>query len=110
MSAQILPVTSDPNQTFTCVLNIKEENKRYKFIFRFNEIAQYWVMEMIDDDGNNLVAGLPLVPGEYPAANILEQYSYLGIGDAYLINTAGTDEQYPSEDTLGEDWKLVWYE
>lgn len=107
---QILPITSDANQTFTCTLSINNENISFVFNFIFNEIAQYWCMSMQDSNGNNIISSVPLVPGIYPAANILEQYAYLGIGSAYLINVDGTTEEYPSESTLGVYWKLVWYE
>ena len=58
--------------------------------------------------GKPLLASLPLVPGMYPAGNLLSQYAYLGIGAAYLFPVTATAEEWPGETTIGTDWALIW--
>jgi hypothetical protein len=61
-----------------------------------------------DDTGANILASIPLVPGNYPGSNLLGQYSYAKIGVVYLINATGIKEGWPSISTLSTDWALVW--
>ena len=42
-----------------------------------------------DRNGNLLVDSVPMLTGYYPAANLLCQFVYLGIGSAYIINASG---------------------
>jgi hypothetical protein len=112
---QILPLTNDPNQTFEATLNVDNHNVTYDFNLRFNEIANYWVMTIKDPTTNSIILdSIPLVTGDYPAANLLKQYAYLGIGSMWLINISNVPaivEQkinYPNNIDLGVDFKLIW--
>jgi hypothetical protein len=108
MAFQLLPMNSRDNQTFQAVLSINGINKTLQFFVRWNEIAEYWTMRITDPATSEvLIDSMPLVTGDYPAANILGQYTYLGIGKAYLINI-GNVSANPSHTDLGTNFLLVW--
>lgn len=106
---QVIPVTSLPNQTFQMILDVDGKNITLGFKFSYSEAADYWVMTVYDP-GNNmcLLDSIPLLSGQYPAANILEQYAYLGIGSAVLVPTAQIDAEGPDDTTLGTEFVLLW--
>lgn len=109
MADTLVPVTSDPNQSFPVTLNINNTNKDFILKFRYNSVAEYWIMDILDATTNEyFLSSIPLVPGNYPAGNLLSQYNYLKIGSAYIIPDGQISEQYPSEYTLGAGWSLVW--
>ncbi len=108
MANQIIPLTTDPNQTFQTTLTVDGKNITLTFDLRYNEEAGCWIMGIEDADGNLLLDSVPLVPGKYPAANILAQHAYLGIGSAYIINTANSSADHPDDTNLGTDFVLVW--
>lgn len=108
MATQIIPLTSDPNQTMQTTVNVNSKNVTLQLMLRYNETANYWVMTVSDSQSNKLVDSIPLITGDYPSGNILEQYAYLGIGSAFVIKTGGTAADYPGSDQLGTDFALVW--
>ncbi|TWH46327.1 hypothetical protein [Sporomusa sp. KB1] len=109
MAYQKIPLTTAPNQKFTCTLQIDGQNKALSFFVAWNSIAGYWIMGITDEATNNvLLSSIPLIPGDPPAANILEQYSYLGIGSAYVVNTGNSATEFPNDSNLGVDWILIW--
>ncbi|MCL2085177.1 MAG: hypothetical protein FWH06_07985 [Oscillospiraceae bacterium] len=56
-----------------------------------------------------LIDSLPILAGEYPAANLLEQYAYLNIGSAVVAETGASDKYAnPDDTTLGKSYQLVW--
>ncbi len=109
MAFQVLPVDASPNQTFTSTLSIGGVNKRLSFGLSYNETGGYWVMRISDPaSGAVLLDSLPLLPGEDPAANLLGQYAYLGIGSLYLVNQSNTPADRPDDKNLGTAFVLVW--
>ena len=109
MNLYQIPINSSPNQTFTSVVPVDGKNINLSFFLRFSEVAGYWLMDIGDATTDTpLLASIPLVPGVYPADNLLGQYAYLGIGSAYIVNSTNTTEEWPGESTLGNDWQLVW--
>lgn len=111
--AQIIPVDSSPNQEFQTTLNVDGSNITLRFKFRYNDIAEYWVMTIIDASTDEIVLdSIPLVTFNDPddatlAENILSQYSYLGIGSAYFPNIGNVSDN-PSGADLGINFRLVW--
>lgn len=105
---QILPVTSDPNQTFNITLQINGENIALGFEVRWNPMGHYWVMTIKDDEDNILIDSLPIINGEDLAGNLLSQFDYLEIGSLWLINISGSILDRPDDTTLGKDFLLVW--
>lgn len=108
MPAQLVPVTSDPNQAFSVTLSIDDAPVTLQLRIRFSEMAGYWTLTIKDASGVLLLDSVPMLAGAYPAANILGQFAYLGIGSAYVVNASGVEEDSPSSTNLGSDWVLVW--
>lgn len=103
-----LPITSDPDQTFSCTIPINGKNVTLNFRLRYNDQAGFWWLTISDQSGNILLDSLPLLSPASPNGNILEQYQYLGIGSAYLIKTGSLPDDSPNSSNLGTDFKLLW--
>ena len=101
-------MTNDPNQTFQTTMEVNGKNLTLKFNVRYNEIAGYWVMTVMDSQNNILLDSIPIITGVYPAANILGQYAYLLIGSAVVINNGNAKLDSPDDSTLGTDFLLAW--
>jgi len=109
MSLQLLPVDSSPNQSFQSKLSINDVNITLKFNIRFNEIANYWCMTVSDPaTGIHYITDVPLLAGDYPAGNMLQQVAYLGIGSCFVFNVGGSQDDSPTKDNLGTDFIIVW--
>ena len=111
MPAQILPLTSAPNQGLTASLNVNGGTVNLQIILNFNEMGGFWVLSISDRNGVPLLNSVPLITGAYPGANILAPYQYLEIGSAYVINTSGVIvPDFPNSTDLGAtgDFALLW--
>lgn len=107
MSAQIVPLTSAPNQSFTAQLTVNGQPLTLNIALSFSEMAGYWQMAISDSNGNLLLASVALITGWWPSANLLAQYQYLQIGSAYLLNTGNATTDYPGPNNLGQ-FSLLW--
>lgn len=107
MASQIVPLSTDPNQTFQISLAINGGITRLTLTVNYNEMANYWILTVQDVNGVILLASVPLITGVWPAANILEQYQYLNIGSAFILNV-GDPNDYPNADSLGNTFFLLW--
>lgn len=105
--AQIIPLTTSPNQTLNVSLNIDGTVVRLKLFITFSEMSQYWLMSIYDASGKLLLSGIPLITGSWPAANLLCQQSYLRIGSWYVINLGQVSDDYPNADELGSNFLLL---
>lgn len=102
---QIVPITSDPNQTLQSTLSVDGNNITLKFAVRYNEVSRLWVLTVTDGKTDSvLVDSMALVPN----INLMQQFSYMQIGSAFLFNVSNTQDEYPTEDNLGSDFMLVW--
>lgn len=108
MSAQIIPLTSSPNQSFACTLQVDGAALTLNFKIRWSEMAGYWVMSLSDVSNNLLLDSIPLITGWYPGANILGQYAYLKIGSAFILNEGTSNSDYPGRNDLGSNFVLLW--
>lgn len=106
----IIPLTPAPNQTFRCTIPVDGENLPLQFGLRYNQQAKYWTMSVTHGNtGKLLLDSIPIITGEYPAANLLEQYSYLKIGSAVVVPVGPeTSNPEPDDETLGSSFALVW--
>lgn len=103
--AVIIPLTTDPNDTFSSTIPVNRKNTKFYFFLRYNEEAGYWVMDLSDENKEPVVSSVPLISG----INILEQYEYLKIGKAYIIKTDNSLlADKPDTTNLGKAFKLVW--
>ncbi len=105
--AQIINVTSAPNQTLTISPVVDGNTLSLSLSLSYYEMCGYWVMSITDVNGNLLLDSVPLLTGSYPAANILAPYAYLAIGSCYLINQ-GSGDDVPTSTNLGTDFQLLW--
>lgn len=108
MAFKIVPLTTAPNQSLAITLPINGRNLTLGLDISYNAAANYWVMDISDSSGELLLASLPLITGEYPAADILGQYQYLGIGSAVVVNASNTTLDIPDDVSLGVDHFLLW--
>jgi hypothetical protein len=104
----IIPLTAAPNQSLVINPMVDGTPITLTLVLDFNEMAQYWVMAIFDVTGDLLLSSIPLITGSYPAANILGQYGYMGIGAAYIINASNSTLDYPNNTDLGTDFILIW--
>ena len=115
MSVQIIPLDNSPNQSWEVSVNVDGQPTPLGVILRFNEIAQYWVMTITDQNGNLLLDSVPFVTGVAPDGsnlnaiqNLLNQFSYLDIGSAAVLNASGIAADRPNAFDLGTDFLLLW--
>lgn len=108
MADQIVPLTTQPLQTFEIALSVGGKTVRLNLTIRYNEMANYWILTIQDQYGNMILDSIPLITGTWPAANILSQYQYLGIGSCYIINLGNNANDYPDSNSFGSDFVLVW--
>lgn len=106
--ATLIPLVPSQNQSVTCTLPIDNKNVTLSFQFTYNAEGEYWFMSISDKDGNLLLSGVPLVTGDYPAANVLEQYSYLNIGSAVVVPASTSLVGVPGFDDWGSNYYLAW--
>ncbi len=107
MSAQLIPLTQNPNQTFTVQLTVDGQPLTLNFNLSYSVMSGWWQLQVSSAQNAVLIASLPLVTGYYPAANMLAQYGYLQIGSAYLLNTGNAASDYPSANNL-TSFSLLW--
>ena len=98
----IIPIISNK---FTTNLTINGENKTLVLEFNYNAVGDMWKMSILNEIEEVLISNIPLLPTE----NLLEQYSYMNLGSAILIpNTDEIKEEYPSINTLKNNYTLFW--
>jgi hypothetical protein len=108
-SPQIIPLTSNPNQSFQVPLSIDGTVKTLSGFIRYNEIADYWVMTLSDSQGNLILDSIPFVTGNVPSSNILRQFAYLAIGSAFVLNASNVaSPDFPDDTDLGDDFVILW--
>lgn len=101
----IVPLTTSPNQTFTSTIPIDGKAIKFNFFLRYNTEANYWVLDISDSSNNNLLVSVNLICG----LNLLEQYSYLRIGSAYIVKADNSlADDSPNQYNLGTDFQLLW--
>lgn len=106
MSYCIVPLTNQPYSEQEFKLTLKNRrNINIKLKLRYNDLCADWTAEIIDNSTEKtLIDTLPLVPG----VNLLGQFGYLNIGEAYVIPTTDTELMMPDNTTLGSVFALVW--
>jgi hypothetical protein len=104
MTSQI-PVTSNPNQTFTVNIPGNSKNLGLKFQITYNGVAKYWMMTLSDPTSGQIYASnIPLLPGY----DLLKQFQYKNIGSAYIENIGDQTIESPDDTNLGTTFALNW--
>ena len=103
-----IPLTTDPNQTFSVTVPVNGENRNLILNIRYNGVAGYWFMSIKDKvTGNLLIDSLPLITGDYPSGDLLGQYEYLGLGSWTIVKKGTVLTDYPDDTNLGTDFLLI---
>ena len=111
MSDQIVPLDTAPNQTMRVILQVDSTQLTLNYFLYYNEMAECWVVDIYDINGNLVLASTPLLTGIYPAANLLCQQGYMAIGSAYILNMNNEpirDQDMPDNTNLGSGFLLLW--
>jgi hypothetical protein len=112
MSYVTIPLDNSPDQTFSVTVPIDGANRALLIRLRYNLVADYWFMSVSDQNtGELIIDGIPLVTGQYPAADLFRQYAYLGLGSAAIVPAAeflSLDYPDDSDGSLGRDFVLSW--
>jgi len=109
MSFKIIPLTSDPYQSFITTIPVDGKNLKLKLGISYNSSAEYWTMSITDPvTGKLILDGIPLLTGGYPAADLLGQFGYLGLGRATIVNVGNSTMDSPDDTNLGTDFLLAW--
>lgn len=104
-----IPLTNSPNQTFRVSIPVNGENKYFVINLRYNYQASYWVMDISDEQTEKyLVAGVPLLSSTYDFANMLRQFGYKLIGNAYIAPLSNKKLSQPDNENLSSDFVLAW--
>lgn len=106
--SQIVPLTNAPQQTLAVALNVDGNVLRLQLDVYYSEMAGYWLVDISDSAGKLLLASVPMITGDWPAANLLSQFGYLRIGSAYVINLGQVADDYPNSVELGNAFALLW--
>lgn len=93
-----IPLTAD-NQIFS--IQLGEQSLKLRLIYRD---AAGWVMDIMDNRGESIVLGIPLVVG----ANLLEPYSHLGLSGGLMVVSDDEAHEYPTKTNLGSGSHLYF--
>ncbi len=108
MANQVVTLSPQPNQLVTVQLEVDGAALSLNLSIYWYYMAGCWLMDIYSAQGAQLLSGVPMITGSYPAANLLGQYAYLAIGSAYLLNQSGGASDYPSSSNLGTTFVLLW--
>jgi hypothetical protein len=75
-----------------------------KIKLAWNPPLNCWVADLLDATDSAILQGVPLVTG----ANLLEQFSYLGLGGQLLVQTEGDVDAVPTFENLGSEGRLYF--
>lgn len=105
-----IPLDTTPNQEFRVTIGVEDNNIPLIIHLSYNTEGDFWHMDISDGSTSEmLIANVPLVTGEYPAADLLRQFQYLGLGTAVILPiTDKTLSDRPGLADLGADFVLVW--
>ena len=109
MSAQIIPLDDKPNQSFQVSMDIDGHSLTLDITLRYNAMGAYWTMRIANaTTGDIILDSIPLITGDFPAANILGQFPYLKIGSAFVLDVSNSELDFPDNQSLGTDFVLAW--
>lgn len=106
MSFARIPVDCTPFSQTTFKLTLSGgRNINILLKLRYYDLYDLWLADIINNStGEELIVGLPMVLG----INLLEQYQYLDIGEAYLVPIEPSSLMQPDNKTLGSVFVLLW--
>lgn len=90
MAIQEIPLTAD-NQQFGIIL----AGASYRISITWRDA--YWIMDLLNDKGEPVILGIPLVVG----ADLLAQYAYMNLGFKLVVGCDDSAQDYPTKTDLG---------
>lgn len=104
-----VPLTNDPNQSFSITIPVGSLNIALDLFAWWNRIAGYWELNITSTETKQrLLSNLPLLTSGKPPTNLLKQYSYLGIGSAYVLPLSTATTENPGITDWGSNFILLW--
>jgi hypothetical protein len=88
------------NQEF----DISLANVSYHLRIKWNAFSNAWVLYIEDSQQTPIIGGIPMVTG----CDLLEQYAYLGIGGAMVVQSTNDPDLVPNYNTLGSTGNLFF--
>ena len=110
MSWHEIPLDNTPDQEFHITVEANEKNIPLIMRLRYNTEGNFWHMDISDGNtGKMMISNVPLVTGQFPAADMMRQFQHMGIGSAIILNvTDKTAGNIPGMFDLGTDFILLW--
>lgn len=110
MAWKVIPLSTWPDQDIAVTVEVSGKNIPLRLRIRWNFTYEFWYISVTDSTSNKLLLdSIPLVTGDYPAANLLEQYQHLNIGSAIVVPASElVSHDYPLQDSLGTEFVLMW--
>lgn len=110
MPWNIIPLDDYPDKESRITVEVGTENIPLILHFLYNTEGEFWRMDVSDGNTGDLLLGsVPLLPGEAPAANILRQFEYLGLGMVVVLPlTDAAVHDHPELEDFISDYALVW--
>lgn len=94
-----IPLSAEP-QRFTVQLGATS----YQLRLLWSSPAAAWMMDLLLEDGTQLLGGVPLVTGR----DLLEPYPYLGIPGCLIVQTDHQADAVPTFENLGVAGRLYY--
>jgi hypothetical protein len=77
----------------------------YTMTNKWNDMGQFWTLDIADQNNNPIVSNIPLITG----ADCLAGLDYLDLGGSLYVYSSGSDvNAIPTLDNLGVDSFLVF--
>lgn len=73
-------------------------NATYEVTVKWNVFANCWVIDFLDNNGNEVLTGVPLVTG----VDLLAQFPDLNFGGQLIVQTDHDTDAVPTFDNLGD--------
>lgn len=94
-----IPLISSPQ-----TMSVQLSGTTYNLEIRWNQISQYWVLDIYDQNDNLIVGGLSLVTG----GDLLASYRYLGFVGSLMVQTDTDTLAAPTFTNLGSTSHLYY--
>jgi hypothetical protein len=98
-TAYLVPLVAQ-NQNFDISLG----GTTYHFRVYWSNASNAWVIDIQDSQQNDLITGIPLVTG----CDLLEQYGYVGINGALVVQSTTDPDEVPTQTSLGSTGNLFF--
>lgn len=87
-------------QTFQASLN----GVIYLMTLNWNNASQCWTLDLSSSSGALLLGSIPLITG----TDLIDQFSYLGIGGSLIVQTDNSPDAVPTFTNLGVNGHLYF--